>query len=78
MKWRKILSKHCSLFPELVSRIISVRGVSVVIVRLRYMCAWTGGITLEEAHTTATAIEHKLKTMLGEGTLINIHVEPKK
>ena len=31
-----------------------------------------GGITLEEAHTTATAIEHKLKTMLGEGTLINI------
>lgn len=37
-----------------------------------------GGITLEEAHTTATAIEHKLKTMLGEGTLINIHVEPKK
>ncbi|WP_288613247.1 cation diffusion facilitator family transporter [uncultured Bacteroides sp.] len=37
-----------------------------------------GGITLKEAHTTATAIEHKLKTMLGEGTLINIHVEPKK
>ena len=37
-----------------------------------------GGITLEEAHTMATAIEHKLKTMLGEGTLINIHVEPKK
>ena len=37
-----------------------------------------GGITLEEAHITATAIEHKLKTMLGEGTLINIHVEPKK
>ena len=44
MKWRKILSKHCSLFPELVSRIISVRGVSVVIVRLRYMCAWMEGL----------------------------------
>ena len=37
-----------------------------------------GRITLEEAHTTATAIENKLKEMLGEGTLINIHVEPKK
>lgn len=37
-----------------------------------------GGITLEEAHTTVTAIENKLKEMLGEGTLINIHVEPKK
>lgn len=37
-----------------------------------------GQITLEEAHNTATAIEHKLKKMFGEGTLINIHVEPKK
>ncbi len=37
-----------------------------------------GQITLEEAHTTATAIEHKLKKMFGPGTLINIHVEPKK
>ena len=37
-----------------------------------------GGITMEEAHTIATDNEHKLKTMLGEGTLINIHVEPKK
>ena len=37
-----------------------------------------GGITLEEAHATATAIEYKLKEMLGEGTLINIHVEPRK
>lgn len=37
-----------------------------------------GQITLEEAHSTATAIEHKLKDMFGEGTLINIHVEPKK
>lgn len=37
-----------------------------------------GRITLEEAHNTATAIERKLKEMFGEGTLINIHVEPKK
>lgn len=37
-----------------------------------------GHITLEEAHTTATAIEHKLRERFGEGTLINIHVEPKK
>ena len=37
-----------------------------------------GRITLEETHNTATAMEDKLKEMLGEGTLINIHVEPKK
>ena len=37
-----------------------------------------GNITLEQAHATATAIEHKLKDIFGEGTLINIHVEPKK
>ncbi|SHF47065.1 cation diffusion facilitator family transporter [Bacteroides faecichinchillae] len=37
-----------------------------------------GNITLEEAHATATAIEHRLKDIFGEGTLINIHVEPKK
>lgn len=37
-----------------------------------------GQITLNEAHATATAIEHKLKEMFGEGTLINIHVEPRK
>ena len=37
-----------------------------------------GNIALEEAHATATAIEHKLKDIFGEGTLINIHVEPKK
>lgn len=37
-----------------------------------------GQISLEAAHTTATAIENKLKEMFGEGTLINIHVEPKK
>lgn len=37
-----------------------------------------GQITLEEAHVTATAIEQKLKEMLGRGTLVNIHVEPRK
>lgn len=37
-----------------------------------------GQITLQEAHATTTAIERKLKEMFGEGTLINIHVEPKK
>ena len=37
-----------------------------------------GNITLEGAHATATAIEHRLKDIFGEGTLINIHVEPKK
>lgn len=37
-----------------------------------------GNITLEEAHATATAIEHRLIDIFGEGTLINIHVEPKK
>lgn len=37
-----------------------------------------GRITLEEAHATTTAIERKLKEIFGEGTLINIHVEPKK
>ena len=37
-----------------------------------------GGITLEEAHHTATAIEHKLREAFGQGTYINIHVEPIK
>lgn len=37
-----------------------------------------GNIRLAEAHRTATDIEHKLKELLGEGTLINIHVEPLK
>lgn len=37
-----------------------------------------GQITLEAAHATATAIENRLKEMFGEGTLINIHVEPRK
>lgn len=37
-----------------------------------------GSITLEEAHGVTKGIESKLKQMLGEGTLINIHVEPRK
>lgn len=37
-----------------------------------------GKITLEEAHAVATAIEHRLKELFGQGTLINIHVEPIK
>lgn len=37
-----------------------------------------GRITLEEAHAATTTIEHKLRDMFGRGTLINIHVEPKK
>ena len=37
-----------------------------------------GRISLEEAHQTATAVENKLKKLLGKGTLVNIHVEPQK
>mgnify|MGYP003370309551 FL=1 len=37
-----------------------------------------GKISLEEAHATATAIECRLRDLFGQGTLINIHVEPKK
>lgn len=37
-----------------------------------------GKITLEEAHSTATAIENKLKEMFGKGTNVGIHVEPTK
>lgn len=37
-----------------------------------------GKITLEEAHSTATAIENKLKGMFGKGTHVGIHVEPTK
>lgn len=37
-----------------------------------------GKITLEEAHSTATAIESKLKEMFGKGTHVGIHVEPTK
>ena len=37
-----------------------------------------GKINLEEAHSTATAIENKLKEMFGKGTHVGIHVEPTK
>lgn len=37
-----------------------------------------GKITLEEAHSTATTIENKLKEMFGKGTHVGIHVEPTK
>lgn len=37
-----------------------------------------GQISLEEAHKTATKVENKLKELFDKGTLINIHVEPKK
>lgn len=37
-----------------------------------------GKITLEEAHSTATAIENKLKEMFEKGTHVGIHVEPTK
>lgn len=37
-----------------------------------------GKITLEEAHSTATAIENRLKEMFGKGTHVGIHVEPTK
>ena len=37
-----------------------------------------GKITLEEAHSTATAIENKLKEMFWKGTHVGIHVEPTK
>ena len=37
-----------------------------------------GKISLEEAHSTATAIENKLKEMFGKGTHVGIHVEPTK
>lgn len=37
-----------------------------------------GGITLNEAHHKATAIEQKLREKYGKGTHIGIHVEPVK
>ena len=37
-----------------------------------------GDMPLRQAHETATAIEKKLREVLGQNTLINIHVEPKK
>ena len=37
-----------------------------------------GGISLNEAHHTATEIENKLREMFGKGTHVGIHVEPVK
>lgn len=37
-----------------------------------------GGITLEEAHRTATVLENKLKDRFGDKSYINIHLEPLK
>ena len=37
-----------------------------------------GRLSLTEAHAKTTAIEQKLKQIFGEGTYINIHVEPYK
>lgn len=37
-----------------------------------------GGTSLEKAHDTATAIENRIKAMLGSSTLVSIHLEPKK
>lgn len=37
-----------------------------------------GGISLEEAHLRATAIEDKLKELFGKGTHVGIHVEPER
>lgn len=37
-----------------------------------------GDLSLRETHERATQIEHRLKEMLGNETLVNIHVEPIK
>lgn len=37
-----------------------------------------GGITLFDAHSHATAIEHRLKTKFGDKIYVNIHIEPIK
>lgn len=37
-----------------------------------------GNISLEDAHSTATAIENKLREQFGKGTHVGIHVEPIK
>ena len=37
-----------------------------------------GDITLRDSHAKASEIEKKLKEMFGPGTLISIHVEPRK
>lgn len=37
-----------------------------------------GNMSLRDSHATASKIEGKLREMFGLGTIINIHVEPKK
>lgn len=37
-----------------------------------------GLTSLEKAHDTASAIEARIRTLLGSSTLVNIHLEPKK
>lgn len=37
-----------------------------------------GGTPLTEAHDTASAIESRIKEMLGPSTLVSIHLEPRK
>lgn len=73
---------------EILETILSVPGVSsphhLRTRRIGSYCAvevhvrMDGAISLEEAHSKATAAEMKLKELLGKGTLVNIHVEPLK
>lgn len=73
---------------EILETILSVPGVSsphhLRTRRIGSYCAvevhvrMDGAISLEEAHSKATAAEMKLKELLGKGTLVNIHVEPVK
>ena len=37
-----------------------------------------GNRTLHQSHETTRAMEQRLRELLGEGTFINIHVEPAK
>ncbi|MDR0939154.1 MAG: cation diffusion facilitator family transporter [Mediterranea sp.] len=37
-----------------------------------------GDLRIDDAHATVTAMERRLKELLGERTLISIHIEPKK
>lgn len=37
-----------------------------------------GNLTLHQSHKTTRAMEQRLRELLGEGTFINIHVEPAK
>ena len=37
-----------------------------------------GNLTLHQSHETTRAMEQRLRELLGEGTFINIHVEPAK